>query len=54
VVSSDATGTAVSSVDLGASVAGTTHTYQYWYRDPQGSPCGTAFNLSNGVEVSFQ
>jgi hypothetical protein len=54
VVSSDATGTAVSSVDLGASVAGTTHTYQYWYRDPQGSPCGSGYNTSNGLELVWQ
>ncbi|MDP6764391.1 MAG: lectin-like protein [Planctomycetota bacterium] len=27
--------------------------FQGWYRDPQGSPCGANFNLSNGVEVVF-
>ena len=27
--------------------------FQAWFRDPVGSPCGTAFNLSNGVEVTF-
>jgi hypothetical protein len=27
--------------------------FQGWYRDPVGSSCGTNFNLSNGVEVSF-
>ncbi len=32
---------------------GDTKRYQIWYRDPQGSPCGTGFNLSNGIEVSW-
>lgn len=30
----------------------TTWRFQAWYRDPQG-PCGTAFNLSNALEVLF-
>lgn len=27
--------------------------FQVWYRDPVGGPCGTGFNLTNGVEISF-
>jgi hypothetical protein len=32
--------------------AGETWYFQGWYRDPMG-PCGTAFNLSNGLAVLF-
>jgi hypothetical protein len=31
---------------------GETWYFQGWYRDPMG-PCGTAFNLSNGVAATF-
>lgn len=33
--------------------AGDTRRMQLWYRDPVIGPCGSGFNLSNGVEVLF-
>lgn len=53
-VPSDATGTAVSSVDLGATAANASHVYQYWYRDPMSSPCGQLSNTTNAVEIVWQ
>lgn len=37
----------------GGWLPGDTRRFQVWYRDPSGSPCGTAFNLTNGFELSF-
>ncbi len=33
--------------------AGQTWYFQTWYRDPAG-PCGTGFNLTNGLKVDFK
>jgi hypothetical protein len=53
---SDANGSSSTTADLvttGGVVPGDTKRYQIWYRDPLASPCGTLFNLSNGVELTF-
>ncbi len=49
-------GTSATSIDIaqkGGVVAGDTKRYQCWYRDPNTSPCGTAFNLTNGYELTW-
>lgn len=56
VTSSDGTGFATTSSDLGALSAaspGDQRFYQLWYRDPNGGPCGSGFNLTNGVQLSW-
>jgi len=37
----------------GGVVAGDVKRYQHWARDPNTSPCGSQFNLSNGIEVTW-
>ena len=55
VVTSDASGVAVSGAPVGAGlIGGDVRRYQYWYRNPVASPCGTSFNLSNGYEITWQ
>ena len=39
--------------DHGTIQAGSTYTFQCWFRDPLG-PCSGGFNLSNGLAVTFQ
>lgn len=56
-VFADASGNATSTIDIAAKggvSAGDTRYYQHWYRDPSGSPCGSAFNTSNGLEMTWQ
>lgn len=49
-------GTGSSSVNVaskGGCAAGDTRRYQLWSRDPLTSPCGSDFNLSNGLEITW-
>ena len=49
-------GTASTSIDIsgkGGCAAGDVKRYQLWSRDPVASICGAAFNLSNGLEVTW-
>lgn len=45
--------TTVTLSEQGEVSAGDLVRYQWWYRDPTGSPCGTGFNLSNGLELTW-
>lgn len=37
---------------IGGWIAGATRRFQVWYRDPLASPCGTGFNLTQGIELT--
>ncbi|MCB9914793.1 MAG: hypothetical protein H6828_06535 [Planctomycetes bacterium] len=60
VVAANASGLSETTVDVGAVGgvgAGDVRRYQLWYRNPAqpvGSPCGSSFNLTNGVELTWQ
>jgi hypothetical protein len=57
VTSTDASGNASWAAGLAAQGGwgpGDVRRFQAWYRDPPVVPCGSFFNLSNGIEVSFQ
>ena len=41
------------SVLAGNITAGDTKYYQCWYRNPNGSPCGSDFNASNGLAITW-
>ena len=45
--------TTTSIASAGGVSAGDLKRYQLWYRDPQTSPCGALFNLSNGYELTW-
>ena len=56
IVTTDFSGATQTSVDVashGGVLAGDLKRYQLWYSDP-GSLCGSLFNLSNAVELSWQ
>ena len=52
----DSNGGSQTNIDIpstGGALPGDTKYYQLWYRDPVASPCGSLFNLSNGVEITY-
>ena len=55
-VVADGAGVANSTISIAAKcgpTVGQVHRMQWWFRDTQGSPCGSGFNLSNGVEATW-
>ena len=56
VVIADANGDSATTVNVasqGGVAPGDVKRYQWWYRSPTASPCGTGFNLSNGLEITW-
>ncbi|MCA8981866.1 MAG: FG-GAP repeat protein [Planctomycetes bacterium] len=54
-LSATGTGNSAESVVSNCNVLpGQTRYYQFWYRDPQVSPCGTGSNFTNGLTVDWQ
>lgn len=54
VAHANAAGVADSTIPIASTTdlsAGDVRHYQWWYRDPSGSPCGSGFNLTNALEV---
>ena len=45
--------TTVSIATKGKVSAGDTKHYQHYYRDGNGSPCGSGFNLSNAYVITW-
>ena len=56
IVTADGAGVArsTSAIAAGGGVsAGQTRRYQWWYRDPLLTVCGSGFNLSNGLRLTW-
>jgi hypothetical protein len=54
---SNAAGESATTADIaskGGVSAGDVKRYQHWSRDPNTSPCGNSFNLSNAIEIAWQ
>lgn len=57
IVALDENGAGATSVEIsveGETFAGASRIYQFWYRDPAVSPCGSGSNLSGAVQVQWQ